>query len=282
MKLRLLAAAIGLAFAASAQAVYIPPSGEQLYFQFSAREQISETNSIIAPSGAEEGNWGVFTVSNIAAAVGSDPTTTSPLSPPIWNDGDGGAQITGIFYGTTNLASCPAGVPLCSAPGGYLDMYWDTGTTAQLSTATPDQRTADGQFTNFTDGTFLVRLVFASGIAPSDGGVAIVGDAVPATDGFNGHAASYMNVDTSVVGAWTSLMDGNAFSTAFGARDVYLRNNYDGPLASWNGDVESDIFGAESSDPFRNLTTVPEPATLLLMGAGALGLGFGTRRRRQA
>jgi hypothetical protein len=249
--------------------------------QFSDNEQVSLDNQIISPSGAHEGNWGVFIVSNVATATG-DPLTTAPDSPADWVDGTGGAQITGIFYGTTNLSSCPTGVPICAGTGGHLDLYWDTATAASLTQPLTD-RTADNQFTNFTDGTFLARLVFDSGIASGDSTVGIVGSTIPvAATSFAGLAQSYMSVDTSVVGAWTALLDGNGYSTAFGARDVYLRNTYTGPLAAWDGGSGTDIVGAQSSDPFRNISSVPEPATLLLMGAGALGLGFGTRRRRQA
>jgi hypothetical protein len=288
MKRTLLFSAIALTFSTAAQAVYVPPSGQPLYIKFDNIEQISQTNSIESPSGAAEGNWGVFEVSDISLGdLSSDPTFWGPISPPIWqNESTDGAEITGIFWGITNLSAVQctaAGAGICGT-GGFLDLYWDSTPDGQLTTATTAQRTADDQFTNFTDGTFLVRLAFDSGIVPTDSGIDIVGSQAPTNPtSFVSQADSYMSVDYSQVGPWTSLFDGDYFTTAFGQRDVRLRNIFNGPLPTTNGWTvdDTDLIGAQSSDPFRVFTSVPEPATLLLLGAGMAGLGFSSRRRRQ-
>ena len=291
MKRTLLATAIGLAFSATAQAVYMPPVGP-IYFKFDNREQISASNSIVQPeSGAAEGNWGIFEVSSISLGdpENSDPVFYDPISPPIWfNEITDGAEITGIFYGATNLEVCPEGVAICST-GGFLDMYWDDTPDAQVTTALPSGRTGDASFDDFTDGDFLVRLAFDSGISDDDEDVTIIGSAAPTNDGFAGFADSFLSVVDvtgdgvidSADGLWAALFDGDGFETAWGDRDMRLKNSYNGPLDQWNGGEDTDIFGASSQDPAR-VYTVPEPATILLLGGGLLGMGFSARRRRRA
>ena len=288
MKLKLITATIfGLGLSSMAHAAYTPPTGP-LYIQFSNVEQISASNSIVAPSGAHEGNWGVFEVSNIAKGdINSSTTDWNPISPSVWNnETTDGAEITGMWWGVTNLASsdCPTGAAIC-ANGGFLDLFWDKTPDAQLGIATPLDRTSDNTFNNFTDGDFLVRLAFASGIATGNPLVDIIGSTAPTNSLFVGLANSYLNVADknadgvidSNDGLWAKAWDTDYFNTAFGKRDVRLRNVYN-DMARWNGAPGSDVFGAESSDPLR-VMTVPEPASMSIFGLGLLGMGALRRRK---
>lgn len=279
-----IAAGVLMLGATAAQAVYFPPTGP-LYIQFSNVEQISPTGQILTPSGATESNWGVFKVSVIQKGnTVSDPQnfTAGPL---LWADGQGGAEITGMFWGATPSPNQTA----LNATGGHISLYYDSTPDADLGAATPSMRTGDNTFTNFTDGDLLMQLNFVNGaIIFGDPNTSITGTATPNGVGFVGVASSYGNVDLSVGGAWTNIFDGNYFNTMLGPNtaDVAFRNIYQNNLTTgthpWDAVSPIDgspIYGAQSSDPAR-ANVVPEPSTFLLLGMGLMGCGFIARRRK--
>lgn len=263
----------------SAHAVYMPPAGSPLYIKFTNLEQLSPTQSIVAPSGTTEVNWGIAIVSDISLGTNliAEPYEFPRLDPPIWSAILPG-EITAIFYGVQLSPNQVAG-QLNSYNGSIL-LFWDDVENAQLGTATPGQRITDTTFTNFTDGQLLVKLDFYNGaILPGDNQTAIFGDTLPQVNGFTGDADSYANVDLSAGGLWATLMDGNYFPVANGLpnADVRFKNSYN-DYVTWDN-LQNGIFGAVSDDPARNYT-VPEPSTMLLLGFGLLGLaGLGYRKR---
>lgn len=315
MKILLFACAVlamGLVMKAQAAPISLPNG--PVYFQFNNLEQFSAANQIAVPGAAvdvngdgiadtpaTEGNWGVFNLSTIQRggiatnhqdiSGGSAFFADDGVSPDIFGMG----QVSGIFYGIQ--VTSPT-----TATSGWMDIYWEDPATDDIDSADlnggflPTNRTAANQAGKFTDGSLLVRLEFASGIIPGDAVTNISSDVNPATLTGTGRADSFANVIdingdgiiNSEDGAWAAYLnqdwfwvdddgDGN-FGEVGETRDVRFSNFFN-LLAAWDG--ENGIIGLRSNDPGRAYSQIPEPSTLLLLGAGLLGLGVFARRRQR-
>lgn len=301
-KLKILGAAVALIGAsATVSAAPITLAGYgPLSIDFTNREQISVTGSIPVPGSADtESNWGIATINTIRQADITTPNTTleaNLIVDPIFTAG-ASAQITAIFYGITLVDF--SGNTLKSG-GGFLDLYWDEpglvggGTLVNINTVLPGARTAADQFTGVTDGIFLTRFEFASGIDASDSDVTISGS----SDGFPGNVAGTSSAEgylnqvcgatnySGATGAWDCFFDTDWFQfdpvsglpLAFGSRDLRFRNTFSNNNNWAGGTPENPIFGANSSDPV-DAFRVPEPGLLSLLGAGLIAFGFARRRR---
>lgn len=306
INLFLLAIVTVLGVVTSAQALpYIPPANTPIYFQFNNLEQVDQRginditvpginpltgNTYLADFG-KSGNWGVFNISTVQ--LGGIATLHQDISGGQVDFADSvfnGGQIHGIFHDIQLTSGT-------KATGGMLDIYYTDAdfviTAADLNgAAAPDAATV----AKFTAGTFLARLNFAPGIINGDPTTTILST----IDLFSsltaqGHADSFANVDTSVVGLWTALLDGNwfyvdtdgdgIFGEAGEQRDVRFSNFFN-ELAAWNGTpapgpTAPGIAGLRSNDPGRVYTVglVPEPNTAFLLGVGLLGLAATLRRK---
>ncbi len=288
---------VAMSLGASAWAIpYIPAinAGDPLYIKFNNMEQISPTNAIVLPDGTStgEGNWGIVDLTDIALGnlTLDDQEFLRDGDNVFWNDGNSPFEITGMFYGIEVID--PAG-PLL-AKDGFLDLYLDTTPDANIFSALPNQRTAVNQFTNFTNGEFLVRIAFLNGAIVPNSQASITGSTVPVGDpgGFSGLARSFgvvvdVNNDGNIDaadGLWAAAFNSNYFDTLLGERtaDITFKNSYD-DVAAWNGvGVGGEpIFGAVSDDPAR-VYVVPEPGTIILLGLGLLGFTGLCRRREIA
>lgn len=290
MKSKLLALALGAAVsfsAAAGPAITLP--GGPIYFKFNGNEQIATgatstwTNAadIAAnPDHAGEINWGVFVMSNMdfGSVVNPHIQINDTGDQFFINGQTNHGQVTGMFYGVEkgiNTATSGA----FPASSGYMDLYWrdlDTMTKTRNSDTAPAVRTAYDKATGYTDGTFLARIFFDSGIDPASSFNTISGNVDPAGGDFDGKANSFASIDASAVGLWTTKLDTDYFTTAFGMRDLRFKNSYQ-PLATWNG--ANGILGATLDDPGQAMA-LPEPGALSLMGLALVGMGA-IRRRKQ-
>jgi hypothetical protein len=193
-----------------------------------------------------------------------------------------GGQITGMFYGIeAGEASSKNPFP---AKGGYMDLYWrDLSVLSATSLASTSAGIRCGYdcATGYTDGTFLARLYFDTGMDTGNKVNTIVGSMVPSSNGFSGQADSYASVDTSRMGLWSYRLNSDYFASAEGMRDLRFKNSYN-YNSKWNGSPDEsgnlNILGARVDDPGQAYA-LPEPGALSLMGLAMVGMGAVLRRR---
>jgi hypothetical protein len=277
---KLLAFAVGTVMSMGAYAAAAPstlPAGP-VYLKFSGQEQIAINGA--HTFGTNEINWGVIVVSTAEKGdVNTPHDAIDPNGDIFYVNGQGG-QITGMFYGVqqgTTSATNPF-----PATGGFLDLYWrDLSTMSKSSVSTtsidPSIRCGQSCATGFTEGTFLARIMFDTGMDVSNPNNTIVGNQVPSSNGFSGEADSYGSVVASAGGLWANQLNSDWFSSYLGMRDLRFKNSYN-YNSTWNGG--ENILGARIDDPGQAFA-LPEPGALSLMGLAMVGMGAALRRREK-
>jgi hypothetical protein len=294
---KLLAFAVGTALSAgafAAPAMSLPPG--PVYIKFSGQEQIAVGGAHTYSDGKEI-NWGVIIVSTLEdGTVGKPNDQIDTTNDIIFANGFNGGQITGMFYGIEQGA--PSAANPFPATNGYLDLYWRdlskmsssttsgiTPTDANGSAAgSPALRCGYDCAVGFTEGTFLARIKFDTGMDLGNPTNTIVGDTVPTTgpNGFSGFADSYGSIvaDATVngqKGLWANQLNSDWFNTYLGQRDLRFKNSYNANT-NWNGGPG--ILGARIADPGQAFA-LPEPGALSLMGLAMVGMGAALRRREK-
>lgn len=278
---KLLAFAAGTLIGMSAYAApaITLPSGP-VFIKFNGIEQIATSGTTY--EGSNEINWGVILVSTLETGkVDENNNLIGSTGKILFANELTGGQITGMFYDVQR--GLPSATNPFPATGGYLDLYWRDLSTQTATTLEVDDaglRTDYSHATGFTEGTFLARIKFDTGMDTGNVLNTIVGSTVPTTDGstFTGIANSYGSIDVSAGGAWANKLNSDWFTTTQGTRDLRFKNSYD---SNTNWDVGSNIRGANIQDPGQAFA-LPEPDGLALMGLAMAGMGFVLRRRKAA
>ena len=108
----------------------------------------------------QEDAFGIFKITSII----------TPAVQPLWQDGQDGEELTGIFYGIDDdlWEITPAGGVNIQSVGGFIDVYLD-GAQNFDPTLGPAARAGVSDYPTVTDGTLFLRLAFVPGIKFGNG-----------------------------------------------------------------------------------------------------------------
>lgn len=233
-----------------------------------------------------ENVWAIGRISNFNSGT--------PIFDPIWQDGDGGEEITAIIYGADDISVIDSGSAFNIYSAGlsgtgydgkiHIDLYLNTAGTFD-GTLLPGDRTSFSTFPTVTDGTPFLQLELVRGFIADDISTVGIDESLATLS----QVASAQTSPASGDGSFHADIVGGDYAHLFG-RDGFTNVmggvTYD---ADMEGTFTFDVAGGDTSgDVWDNVIrpgsivgdlVVPEPTTILLFGFGLLSIaGIGRRK----
>jgi hypothetical protein len=242
---------------------------------------LDATAGQVGPKGGvgNEDSWGIALITDIFAAdrkVG-DPNL------PVWTNGQGGLQLTAMFYGERDSYFEQTGThgQHIEGTGLHLDIWQDGAGNGPNSlfnaTLGSGGRTGLDTYTNVTDGTRVLQMVSEAGHLNLPGDFGGPGSEFAEdfnTVAFNGSGSAFLSI---VGGNWGGAFNSNTFvppNAGFNNADNRVSfttlPNANPVVADWL---------VQSEDPLVAVLAIPTPTSGLTAMALVGMLGLGRRRR---
>lgn len=281
MKSKLLALALGLA-ACAAQAApsfsftNVPAGWDG---QYSVKLTGYET---FAGSPFADGtqNFGVLRVTGIYTLDGD----------PLWVQGQGGAEITGVFSGITVNGAASGGSQL-NATGGSASFFinpvgsltgvggFAQGLGGYGAAGCSINTNCYNGISNVAGGGSFLDASYVPGISALFPNITVAGS-LTNSNPLTGTATGYL---AATGGTYKDMFDTNGYLS--GAADMIAKNSFytvgepGGGSQAAAGGPGANAWTLRIDDPITGSVKLPEPASLALVGLGLLGAGLARRRK---
>lgn len=172
-------------------------------------------------------------------------------------------SLKGYFYGISDdkVSLNALGQGTIYSVGGTIEMFLGANNLTPNAGpgVVPALGFAPADIWNVTDGTLFLKASFVPGATLTDTTTTYAQQINSIANPLIGSGLGYLNITG---GSYAATFDSNGYLG--GAADLKLQANFNGPGPfNWT---------AESFDPVRGATVIPEPASMVLLGIGLAGL----------